>query len=132
HTTYWIEAQAVRSAIGGLDPMVFHITNIILHAAGAILLWFILRELGLSGAWIAALIWAIHPMQTESAAWISERKNVLCVALFMGSLLAYLRAWRIGRADCDEDDTSQPFPWNLYATSLMLFLGALLSKPLAC
>ncbi len=76
HTTYWIEAQIFGSP-QGLNPTVFHITNMLIHAAGAILLWFLLRELSVPGAWVAAVIFAIHPIQTESVAWISERKNVL-------------------------------------------------------
>jgi tetratricopeptide (TPR) repeat protein len=132
HTTYWIEYQLFGKGASAttLDPLVFHITNILLHALGATLLWFILRRLRVPGAWLAAAVFAVHPVNVESVAWISERKNVLSGAFFFGSILAYLRFEGIG----DEDHRLRPprENWNFYALAVFLFVCALLSKTVAC
>jgi hypothetical protein len=131
HTSYWIEYQLFGKGAGAatLDPLVFHITNILLHALGATLLWFILRRLRVPGAWLAAAVFAVHPVNVESVAWISERKNVLSGAFFFGSILAYLRFEAIG---LDGLRVRPRDNWNVYALSLVLFVCALLSKTVVC
>src|SRR5688500_17064432 len=86
HTTHWIEYQAWQ-----LNPLGYHIVNVVLHAGTAAIIWLILRMLGVRGAWLAAALFALHPIQVESVAWLTERKNVLCGVLFFGSIYAYLR-----------------------------------------
>ncbi len=131
HTTYWIESQLSANANGELDPLVFHITNVVLHGIAAALLWFLLRKLEVPGAWLVAAIWALHPMQVESAAWISERKNVLAAVFFYASIWAYLSTLPAERID-EPDDENRPFPWNRVLLSLALFACAMLSKTIAC
>jgi len=92
HSTYWLEYQAAAEPSGEINPLIFHLDNMLFHAAGAILLWFILRKLGIPAAWVAATIWAIHPMQTESVAWISERK------MFCRECSSSPRSWLISKA----------------------------------
>jgi tetratricopeptide (TPR) repeat protein len=133
HTTYWIEYQLFGkgATAANLDPLVFHITNILLHATCATLLWFILRRLRVPGAWLAAAVFAVHPVMVESVAWISERKNVLSGAFFFGSILTYLVFEGIGEKDPRK--ASKPRDnWNLYALALVLFACALLSKTAVC
>jgi tetratricopeptide (TPR) repeat protein len=137
HTTYWVEYQLSAKPNGELDPLVFHITNVVLHGIAAILLWFLLRKLEIPGSWLIAAIWALHPMQVESAAWISERKNVLAAVFFFAAVWAAIEAFGIGRGNFSEDEDEDPgaprvFPWNLYLLSLGLFVCAMLSKTVAC
>ncbi len=112
YTSFWLEHQ-----IFGLNVVPYHLTNVLLHAANAALAWELLRRLRVPGASFAAAVFALHPVQVESVAWISERKNVLATCLMLLSMLTYLRDGR-GRGG--------------YWLSLVLFLGALLSKTITC
>jgi tetratricopeptide (TPR) repeat protein len=127
HTTFWLEYQLTGARPGEINPLVFHITNVVLHAASAILLWLVLRELKVPGAWLAAAIWALHPIQVESVAWISERKNVLAGVFFFGSILAFLLSSFGPRRERPGDFTDR-----LYWISFALFVCAVLSKTIAC
>ena len=84
-TTYWAEKR-----LWGLAPAGFHLVNVLLHAANALLLWALLFRLGLAGAGWAAALFALHPMCVESVAWVTERKNTLSVFLSLLAMLAYL------------------------------------------
>jgi tetratricopeptide (TPR) repeat protein len=77
----------------GLQPWGHHLTNILLHAAAAVLLFLALRELT-SNLWpsvFVAAVFAVHPLRVESVAWVSERKDVLSGVFFMLTLWAYAR-----------------------------------------
>ncbi len=89
HTTFWIEYQAWQ-----LDPLGYHVDNMLLHAIGAVLAWRVLLRLHVPWAWLGAALFAVHPVAVESVAWVTERKNVLSVALALGSMLCYLRSRR--------------------------------------
>ncbi len=120
HTTFWLEYH-----LWEFNPFGYHLVNLLLHALAALLLWRVLMRLHLSGAWLAATIFALHPVQVESVAWITERKNVLSGVFYFAAALTYLRFVQL-------DDTHQQKPWHLYLLSLGLFIAALLSKTVTC
>ena len=122
HTTFWLEYH-----LWALNPIGYHLINVLLHAVAAILLWQVLRRLQAPGAWLAAVIFALHPVEVESVAWVTERKNVLSAVFYFAAALAYLRfvAW-------EKPDRQNRFRWHWYLGALVLFLAALLSKTVAC
>ncbi len=125
-TTFWVE-----HALWGLAPAGYHAVNLLLHAGMAVLLWRVLRRVGLRGAFLAAALFAVHPVTVESVAWVTERKNVLSGALYFAALLAYLRFERVGEEPGPQPPAA-PRPWAWYALAGGLFALALLSKTVAC
>ncbi len=116
HTTFWIERRLWGDdEDGGPNPFGFHLDNVLLHGLGAVLLWRLLKRLGMPGAWMLAAIWSVHPVNVESVAWVTERKNVLSLLLALGSILQSLK-WA-------EDRKPSALAW-----AALLFFGALASK----
>src|SRR5437764_8972928 len=112
----------IERTLWGLKPTGYHWVNILLHSANALLLWRLLAELGVPGAWLAAGIFALHPVQVESIAWITERKNVLMGLFFLLTLLAWIEF-------LDARGKQRRY---LYALALGLYLLALSAKATAC
>src|SRR5579871_1601057 len=110
-TTFWVQRQ-----FWGLNPMPYHLFNIALHAVNGALLFFVLRQLRVPAAWLAALLWMVHPVNVESVAWITELKNTQSCCFFFLAILCYLRF-----------DTKNQWSW--YVISLLCSAAALLSKP---
>lgn len=108
---------AIDRALFGLWPPGFHLVNLLLHIATAFAIYFFLLRIpepgGLAAA--AALLWAVHPVQVESVAWISERKNLLSTLFFVLAFDAYLRFSATPRI-------------RTYLLVLLLYMAALLSK----
>src|SRR5438477_1290400 len=106
----------------GLNPTGYHVVNILLHIANALLLWGLLARLRVPGAWVAGAIFALHPVHVESVAWITERKNVLMGFFF----LLTIRAW------VEFVDEQTKHRWFFYVLALVLYALALFSKTTAC
>lgn len=121
-STYWAEHK-----LWGLNPLGYHIDNILLHAGSVVLLWLVLCRLGVRGALVAALLFGLHPVQVESVAWITARKNVLSGIFYLASILAYLQ---FAFAEPGRDDRA--IRSRMYLLSFLLFLVAVLSKSVTC
>ena len=85
-TTFWVE-----HALWGLAPLPYHLVNVVQHAACGVVLWRVLRALRVPGAWLGAAIWALHPLQVESVAWISELKNTQSCLFYLLTILFFVR-----------------------------------------
>ncbi len=110
-TVQWIQWKCWQDA----TTTGYHLTNVALHLLGALLVWRLLRKLGLRLAWLGGLLFAIHPVVVESAAWIAELKNTLSLPPLLLAMCAWL----------DYDERRR---WQDYLLALLLFLAAMLCK----
>jgi tetratricopeptide (TPR) repeat protein len=108
----------LEHALWGFDPRGYHLLNVLLHALNAVGLALVLKRLRVPGAWWAAALFALHPVNVESVAWATELKNVLCL-LF--ALAATDRWLAFGEARRERD----------YALALLAYGACLLSKTAA-
>jgi protein O-mannosyl-transferase len=113
NTVLWIENH-----LFGEDATGYHAINILLQVANALLVWRLLERLNIPGAWLAGLIFGIHPIHAESVAWISELKNVLSMFFALLSTLCFLEL----------DDERVLNSAVTYIGSLVFFALAILSK----
>jgi tetratricopeptide (TPR) repeat protein len=81
----------LQHALWGLDPAGYHAVTILCHALSALLLWRVLLALRLPGAWLGAALWALHPVQVESVAWICELKNTQSAIFFLAAIWCWLK-----------------------------------------
>ncbi len=129
HTTFWIEYQ-----IWGLWSPGYHAVNVLLHIGSCVLIRRLCVELGLGEltGWAAAALFAAHPVNVESVAWITERKNVLSLPLALAAVVTYLH-WRGPARAGDQRASDQPANdrWaalRVYLAAVGLFVAAMLSK----
>src|SRR4029079_10927894 len=104
-------------ALWGLNPAGYHWVNILLHAINALLVWRLLHRLKIPGAWLASAIFALHPVNVESVAWITELKNVQSLFFCLLALLAWVEFVEV-----------EPVRWRWYGAAFLLYALALFSK----
>ena len=110
YTSFWLEHK-----LWGFAPLGYHVVNILLHLVNTLLLWRLMVRLSISGAWVIAAVFAVHPLHVESVAWVIERKDLLAALFYLSAVLTYLRFLEYPR----------PGP---YFSSLVLFVAGLLCK----
>ena len=110
YTSFWLEHKLWGSIASG-----YHATNVLLHLANTLLLWHLLRRFTVPGAWVAAAVFAVHPVHVESVAWIIERKDVLSGMFYLLAASAWVRF------------AEQPRP-RWYLSALAAYVAGLLSK----
>ena len=116
-TSFWIQ-----HAIWGFNPGPYHLVNVLVHAACAVVCWRVLVRLNVPGAWLGAALWGLHPVQVESVAWITELKNTQSCLFYLLSIRFFLK-WLRPRGG--PRATTQRI---LYALSLGCAILAILSK----
>ena len=121
-TNFW-----VQHALWGVNPVGYHVVTIACHAIAAVLLWRVLRALRVPGAWLGAAIWALHPVQVESVAWICELKNTQSAVFFLAAIL-FWEKW-LGRPAADRTHAAAGRRSHYYALALACAVLAILSKP---
>ncbi len=119
HPVTWL-SHMLDCQLYGLRPAGHHLTNLLVHALNAVLLfWIFYRMTGdLWPSAFTAALFALHPLRVESVAWIAERKDVLSGLFFLLTLAAYLGYVR------------SPFSWTRYLTVVALFALGLMAKPM--
>ena len=136
-TLLWGEHHLFRN-----HPLGYHLISIILHAVNASLLWMVLRRLEVRGAWLGAALFALHPIQVQTVAWISQQTHLIGAAFMLGATWAFLRLSRIlPTPDAEFAAEGEEYNWDdllgyepvkrLLAVSLLLAILASLCDPIA-
>ena len=120
-TTLWVEWR-----LWGMHAAGYHATNLLLHIAECLLLWRIFSLLRIPGAYLAALIFAVHPVNVESVAWIAQRKNLLAMLFFLASIFCFVKNETASPAPAGGNVGEGGRKW--FWLSLASFILALLSK----
>ena len=147
HPLTWI-SYALDYSIWKLNPLGYHLTNLLLHGMNTFLVVLITLVLSKEGggssaslekplyfsgyapAFISGLLFGLHPLHVESVAWISERKDVLCAFFFLASIYSYI-SYTKSVLFKNHVTLSTMLSNKNYLLTILLFVLALLSKPMA-
>jgi len=116
-------------AFGVSNPCRYQLVTLLAHAGNCLLIWAILRRLDVKGAWLAAAILAVHPIEVQSVAWASRQADVLGTLAGLSSLLAYLKLKEIHPPTPSDFVVSPPALLRLRITTGLLFAAAILCWP---
>jgi len=124
-TWFWVGYH-----LWGLNPLGYHLSNVLMHVVTALLFWQLLQQLKVPGAFLAGVIFALHPVNVMSVAWMTELKNTLSAALAIGACWAYVRWAGLGvyAASADAEKGRGRSAGRFYVLSLVLFLLAMFAK----
>jgi protein O-mannosyl-transferase len=125
--TFWFTSEAfnyyplfwsllrIQWLLWGAHPLGYHLVNLLMHGVNAILVWRVAREWRLPGAWWAAALFAVHPINVQTVAWAAEQKNTWSFFFMALALLAFIKHARAR-------------DWQSYALALLCFAAALACK----
>jgi tetratricopeptide (TPR) repeat protein len=119
-TAFWI-----INHFFGMTPVAFHLATLMMHGVVAMVFWQLLERLRVKGALLGAAIFALHPLNVMSVAWMTELKNTLSCALALGAALAYVRYAGLGEYEKSREGKSGR---GWYGVALGLFGVAMLAK----
>jgi protein O-mannosyl-transferase len=135
--TYWHPltwtSHMLDCQLFGLRAGWHHMINVLFHALNAALLFGVLRQM--TGAvwrsWLVAALFSVHPLQVDTVAWITERKNVLSAMFWLLAMWGYVRYASVGgRRSPSPPFSLSPFrKQSWYALTLAFFILGLMSKP---
>jgi tetratricopeptide (TPR) repeat protein len=131
NSSFWIQWRLFE-----MNPTGYHVVNLILFIADCLLIWLLLKRLAIPGAFLAALLYAVHPINVESVAWVSQHKNVLSLFFFLLSLLWFIKSempdpvllGKSSRASTENQVSTGSVSNRWYFLSLLAFTLAMLSK----
>jgi len=115
YTALWMEWIAFKNNTFG-----YHLVNVILHITSCFLLWILLKNLKVPGAWLSSLLFGVHPVCVESVVWISEIKNTLSLPFFLLTCIFWIK---------HDELKNNTRPNRYYFFSLGAFSVAMLAKP---
>ena len=126
-TAYFLQWQ-----LWGSDALGFHTVSFLLQVINAVFLWRILRRLRLRAAWLAAAIFAIHPVVVESVAWVVEQKNLISGFLVLAAVWSWIRFAGLDGPDEQLESGAPVYQWRFFAAALTCYFLAVCAKTFVC
>ncbi len=117
-TSFWLQYQM----FGVASAAPYHVVSVCIHALNVLLVWWLLSRLKIGWSWLAAALFAIHPLHVETVAWAAEQKNLLSTLFYLGAAGGFLSFLEL------QESPKRGRKWGCYVLALLLFLLAMLSK----
>ena len=114
-TTFWVE-----HALWGLAPLPYHLVNVLLQGASAVLLWRVLRNQDIPGAWLGAALWALHPVQVETVAYVTELKNTQSGFFYLLTILFFMKGLKTSEKNGESETGRRFYLLTLFCAALAI------------